>query len=68
MNTWLSGLSHADIDGLMVAFWAVLFLWCGLVVGFVAWRTRSTKPVRPRVTGTASTFCRNQQGRPYERA
>jgi hypothetical protein len=68
MKTWLSGLSQAAIDGLLVGFWAVLFLGCVLVFGFVAWRKRASKPVRPRMVHTASTFCRNQQGREYERA
>jgi hypothetical protein len=67
MKHWLSGLSQADIDKLLVAFWAVLFLGYGLVFGFVAWRKRSTKPVRPRIVHKTSTFCRNQQGRQYER-
>jgi hypothetical protein len=68
MTHWLSGLSQADIDKLLVGFWAVLYLWWALGFGFVAWRRRATKPVRPRRVHTASTFCRNQQGRRYERA
>ena len=54
-------LSYANVALLILACWV-------LVVCFIVACKRSAKPVHSRVRCTASTFCRNQQGRPYERA
>lgn len=62
MTPWLMSLSPANVALLILTCWLLL------VVGFVKWRELSAMLVRRRVTRTASTFCRNQQGRPHEPA